>query len=100
MYLSSEAVHLSRLVDDDEVTAVASGERVALFFEGGFEGLGAVGSLLEGGDLLLHRGGKEASALALLPFGLVGFSSRKFRLLLAIALRVLAGHRLMPEFLF
>ena len=35
----------------------------------------------------------------LLPFGLIGFGSGKFRLLLAVPLRVFAGHGLVPEFL-
>ena len=46
----------------------------------------------------LRRGGIDAGALGLLPFGLVELGAREFGLLVAVALGVLARHGLMPEF--
>ena len=53
----------------------------------------------EGGDLVFAGGGVDPGPFPLLPFGLIGFGSREFRLLVAVSLRVLAGHRLVPEFI-
>jgi hypothetical protein len=86
------------LVHDHEVAAVALGEDVPCFLKRGLEGLSAVGRAEQGGDLLLPLLGADAGALRLLPFGMVDLGLRDLRLLLAVALGVLAGHGLMPEF--
>ncbi len=94
-----KAVYLARLIDNEEAAPVALGEDVSGLFQGSFERLPVIGGGVQGGDLGLPLVDVHAPcALPAAPRPGSSFCAGEFRLLLAVALRVLAGNKLMPEF--